>query len=80
MFRQLLKDFLYRLLVGDLAVMAKDPLSELCRRSTEKPIVRLRIWLSICHLLSDPEAIKHVLVTNTERYDKRTAEWREFRF
>jgi len=74
------KDFLYRLLLGDLATLARDPLSELCRRSTEKPIVKLRIGRSICHLLSDPEAIKHVLVSNIDRYDKSTAEFREFRF
>lgn len=66
--RQLLDFF-----AGDLAALARDPLTEFCRRSSEAEIVKLHVGSETCHLISSPHAIKHILLANAFNYDKNTA-------
>ena len=70
---------LLRFLVGDLASLVQDPLAEFSRLSLDAPIVKLRIGHETCHLISDPSAIKHILLTNASHYDKDTASFKAVR-
>ncbi len=63
---------LSRLIGGDLADLAQDPLGEFCRRSRQGGVVPLQIALTRGHLVSDLAAIRHVLLDNLANYDKHT--------
>ncbi len=63
---------LARLIGGDLATLAHDPLGEFCRRSRQGAVVPLAIGFHRGHLVSDPALIRHVLLDNIANYDKRT--------
>ena len=63
---------LTRLIGGDLAALAKDPLGEFVRRSRQAGVVPLRIGLTRGHLVSDPAIVRHVLLENSDNYDRRT--------
>lgn len=63
---------LARLIGGDLVSLVRDPLGEFYRRSSQGPVVPLRIGLQRGHLVSDPAVIRHVLLDNIGDYDKHT--------
>jgi cytochrome P450 len=63
---------LTRLIGGDLAALAADPLGEFVRRSRQGGVVPLRIGLTRGHLVSDAALVRHVLLDNIENYDKHT--------
>lgn len=63
---------LARLIGGDLAALAQDPLGEFCRRSRQGAVVPLAIGFHRGHLVSDPALIRHVLLDNIANYDKHT--------
>lgn len=63
---------LARLIGGDLATLAADPLGEFVRRSRLGGVVPLRIGLTPGHLVSDPAIVRHVLLDNIDNYDKHT--------
>jgi len=63
---------LARLIGGDLAALAADPLGEFVRRSRQGGVVPLKIGLTRGHLVSDPVVVRHVLLDNIDNYDKRT--------
>jgi cytochrome P450 len=63
---------LTRLIGGDLAALAADPLGEFVRRSRLGGVVPLKIGLARGHLVSDPAHIRHVLLDNIDNYDKHT--------
>jgi cytochrome P450 len=63
---------LTRLIGGDLAALAADPLGEFVRRSRQGGVVPLKIGLARGHLVSDPALVRHVLLDNIDNYDKRT--------
>jgi cytochrome P450 len=63
---------LTRLVGGDLAALAADPLGEFVRRSRQGGVVPLKIGLATGHLVSDPALVRHVLLDNIDNYDKRT--------
>jgi cytochrome P450 len=63
---------LSRLIGGDLATLARDPLGEFCRRSSKGAVVPLKIGFHRGHLVSDPALIRHVLLDNIGNYDKHT--------
>ena len=63
---------LTRLIGGDLAALAADPLGEFVRRSRQGGVVPLKIGLARGHLVSDPAIVRHVLVENNDNYDRRT--------
>jgi cytochrome P450 len=64
--------FMTKLIGGDLAALARDPLGEFCRRSRQGGVVPLKIGLKRGHLVSDPALIRHVLLDNIANYDKHT--------
>jgi cytochrome P450 len=61
-----------RLIGGDLAALAADPLGEFVHRSRQGGVVPLRIGLARGHLVSDPAIVRHVLLENSDNYDRRT--------
>jgi cytochrome P450 len=63
---------LTRLIGGDLAALAADPLGEFVRRSRLGGVVPLKIGLTRGHLVSDPALVRHVLLDNIDNYDKHT--------
>ena len=63
---------LTRLIGGDLAALAADPLGEFVRRSRQGGVVPLQIGLTRGHLVSDPALVRHVLLENSDNYDRRT--------
>ena len=63
---------LSRLIGGDLAALAHDPLGEFCRRSRQAGVVPLQIAFTRGHLVSDPAVVRHVLLDNLANYDKHT--------
>jgi cytochrome P450 len=63
---------LTRLIGGDLAALAADPLGEFVRRSRQGGVVPLRIGLTRGHLVSDVALVRHVLLDNIDNYDKHT--------
>jgi cytochrome P450 len=63
---------LTRLIGGDLAALAADPLGEFVRRSRQGGVVPLKIGLTPGHLVSDPAIVRHVLLDNIDNYDKHT--------
>lgn len=63
---------LSRLIGGDLADLAQDPLGEFCRRSSRGGVVPLQIAFTRGHLVSDPAVVRHVLLDNLANYDKHT--------
>ncbi len=63
---------LTRLIGGDLAALAADPLGEFVRRSRQGGVVPLRIGLTRGHLVSDAALVRHVLLDNIDNYDKHT--------
>jgi cytochrome P450 len=63
---------LTRLIGGDLASLAADPLGEFVRRSRLGGVVPLKIGLTRGHLVSDPAIVRHVLLDNIDNYDKHT--------
>jgi len=63
---------LTRLIGGDLAALAADPLGEFVRRSRQGGVVPLKIGLARGHLVSDPVLVRHVLLDNIDNYDKHT--------
>jgi cytochrome P450 len=63
---------LTRLIGGDLAALATDPLGEFVRRSQQGGVVPLTIGFTRGHLVSDPALVRHVLLDNSENYDKHT--------
>ena len=63
---------LTRLIGGDLAALAADPLGEFVRRSRQGGVVPLKIGLVRGHFVSDPAVARHVLLQNSDNYDRRT--------
>jgi cytochrome P450 len=63
---------LTRLIGGDLAALAADPLGEFVRRSRQGGVVPLKIGLVRGHFVSDPALARHVLLQNSDNYDRRT--------
>jgi cytochrome P450 len=63
---------LARLIGGDLAALAANPLGEFVRRSRQGGVVPLKIGLARGHLVSDPALARHVLLENSDNYDRRT--------
>jgi cytochrome P450 len=63
---------LSRLIGGDLAALAADPLGEFVSRSRRGGVVPLQIGRTRGHLVSDPAVVRHVLLDNIDNYDKRT--------
>lgn len=61
-----------RLIGGDLAALAADPLGEFVHRSRQGGVVPLKIGLTPGHLISDPAIVRHVLLDNIDNYDKHT--------
>jgi cytochrome P450 len=63
---------LTRLIGGDLAALAADPLGEFVGRSRQGGVVPLKIGLTRGHLVSDPTVVRHVLLDAIDNYDKHT--------
>lgn len=63
---------LARLIGGDLAALAADPLGEFVCRSRQGGVVPLKIGLTRGHLVSDPAVVRHVLLDAIDNYDKHT--------
>jgi cytochrome P450 len=63
---------LTRLIGGDLAALAADPLGEFVRRSRQGAVMPLKIGMARGHLVSDPALVRHVLLENNDNYDRRT--------
>ena len=67
---------LLRLLSPDLARLIEDPLGEFKRLSEKADSVKLKIGEETCHLISSPETLKHVLLSNADNYSKDTQSYK----
>ena len=65
-----------RVMVRSVGAIRRDPLAFLCRvRAEYGPVVQFPVPRPATYLVSDPEAVRRVLVTNARGYGKRTPQY-----